>query len=136
MEQQSYCVRNIAQATAIDDHHLDISQSDLIPVYHDKLSMPRNVQQIVQGISLSASGQATVDPSLSNVLFDLALRLEELTDLPIDVQHVVAAIVMAARSKELAADTVVVAADPEFTSALLVHAKKVFAMFGDDLDSD
>ena len=55
-------------------------------------------QQIVPGISISVSGQATVDPTLADVLFDLAIKLEEPTNHPVDVQHVLAAIVMAARS--------------------------------------
>lgn len=49
--------------------------------------------QIVPGISVSSSGQASVDPSLADVLFDLALQLEGPTNLPVDVEHVRAAIV-------------------------------------------
>ncbi len=52
-------------------------------------------KQIVPGIFISSSGQATVDPSLANVLFDLAIKLEEPTNLPVDVEHVLAAIVLA-----------------------------------------
>ena len=37
-------------------------------------------QQIVPGISISVSGQATVDPILADVLFDLAIKLEEPTN--------------------------------------------------------
>ena len=44
-------------------------------------------QQIVPGISVTSSGLATVDPSLANVLFDLAIPLEELTNLPVDVER-------------------------------------------------
>ena len=50
-------------------------------------------QQIVPGIFVSSSGQATVDPSLADVLFDLAIKLEEPTNLPVDVEHVLAAVV-------------------------------------------
>ncbi len=58
-------------------------------------------EQVVPGISISPSGQATVDSSLANVLFDLAIKLEEPTQLPVDVEHILAAIVMAARQGEL-----------------------------------
>lgn len=34
-----------------------------------------NQQQIVPGLSVNASRQATVDPFLADVLFDLAIRL-------------------------------------------------------------
>ncbi|MCX7407817.1 MAG: hypothetical protein NTZ32_07005 [Planctomycetales bacterium] len=44
-------------------------------------------QQIVPGLSVSTSGQATVDPSIADALFDLAIKLEEATTLPVDVQH-------------------------------------------------
>ena len=50
-------------------------------------------QQIVPGLSVSTTGQATVDGSIADVLFDLAIKLEETTRLPVDVQHVVAALV-------------------------------------------
>ncbi|MEK6237090.1 MAG: hypothetical protein N2C14_20465, partial [Planctomycetales bacterium] len=69
-------------------------------------------QQIVPGISISASGQATVDPSLTDVLFDLALKLEGPTSLPVDIQHVLAAIVLAARKGELDPDTPISSDDP------------------------
>ncbi len=58
-------------------------------------------QQIVPGISVTSSGQATVHPSLADVLFDLAIKLEEPTNLPVDIEHVLAAIVLAARNGEL-----------------------------------
>ncbi|MEO2013244.1 MAG: hypothetical protein ABGZ53_02635 [Fuerstiella sp.] len=44
--------------------------------------------QVVPGISISPSGQATVDSSLTDVLFDLAIKLEEPTQLPVDVEHI------------------------------------------------
>ena len=62
-------------------------------------------QRVVPGIMVSVSGEATVDRSMSEVLFDLALQLEDPTKLPVDVQHVLAAIVLAARSGELDPDT-------------------------------
>ena len=58
-------------------------------------------QQIAPGISVTSSGQATVDPTLADVLFDLAIKLEERTNHPVDVEHVLAAIVLAARKGEL-----------------------------------
>lgn len=53
--------------------------------------MTQGKQQIVPGISISSSGQATVDTSLADVLFNLALKLEKTTNHPVDVQHVLAA---------------------------------------------
>lgn len=69
-------------------------------------------QQIVPGLSVSTTGQATVDPSIADVLFDLAIKLEETTTLPVDVQHVVAALVLPARNGELDPTTPLSSEDP------------------------
>ena len=36
-------------------------------------------QQLVPGISLSTSGQATVDPALTEVLIDIAIKIDDLS---------------------------------------------------------
>ncbi|QEF97926.1 hypothetical protein Mal15_19720 [Stieleria maiorica] len=93
-------------------------------------------QQIVPGLSVSASGQATVDPSLAEVLFDLAIRLEESTDLPVDVEHVLAAIVLAARAGELTPETPLSPDDPALVDSLAVHAKTIFMDYGGEVGRD
>lgn len=93
-------------------------------------------QQIVPGITVTSSGQATVDPSLKDVLFDLAIKLEELTNLPIDVEHVLAAIVLAARNSELDADTTLSSDDPALAEVLAVHVKTIFADYGGKVGED
>ena len=80
--------------------------------------------QIVPGISVTSSGQATVDPSLADVLFDLAIKLEEPTNLPVDVQHVLAAIVLAARSGEIAPDTKLSSEDQALVAVLLASFRR------------
>jgi len=84
-------------------------------------------QQIVPGISVTSSGQDTVDPSLADVLFDLAIKLEEPTNLPVDVEHVLAAIVLAARKGELDPNTPLSSDDPALAKVLADHVKAVFA---------
>ena len=93
-------------------------------------------QQIVPGISISSSGQATVDPSLSDVLFDLAIKLEEPTNLPVDVQHVLAAIVLAARKGELDPQTPLSSDDPALAKVLAGHVKTVFTDYGGKVGTD
>ena len=93
-------------------------------------------QQIVPGISISSSGQATVDPSLSDVLFDLAIKLEEPTNLPVDVQHVLAAIVLAARKGELDPQTPLSSDDTALAKVLESHVKTVFADYGGKVSMD
>ena len=93
-------------------------------------------QQIVPGISVSVSGQATVDPALADVLFDLAIKLEGPTNLPVDVEHVLAAIVLAARNGELDASTPLLSDDPALEDILAVHVKTVFEQFGGNVGRD
>ena len=93
-------------------------------------------EQVVPGISISPSGQATVDSSLANVLFDLAMKLEEPTQLPVDVEHILAAIVMAARQGELDPNTRLSSEDPALAAVLTNHVKKVFAEYDGKVGMD
>lgn len=98
--------------------------------------MTDSQQQIVPGILVSSSGQASVDPSLADVLFDLAIQLEGPTDLPVDVEHVLAAIVLAARNRELAPDKPLRSNDPALADILADHVKTVFAKYGGNVGRD
>ena len=86
--------------------------------------------QIVPGISVTLVGQATVDPTVADLLFDLAIKLEEPTNLPVDVEHVLAGIVLAARKGELSPNTPLLSDDPVLIETLAVHVKTVFEQFG------
>jgi len=92
--------------------------------------------QIVPGISVTSSGQATVDPSLADVLFDLAIKLEDPTNLPVDVEHVLAAIVLAARKGDLDPNTPLSSDDPALAEVLVDHVKTVFADYGGKVGMD
>ena len=98
--------------------------------------MTDSQQQIVPHICVSSSGQASVDPSLADVLFDLALQLEGPTDLPVDVEHVLAAIVLAARNGELAPDKPLRSNNSALADILAVHVKTVFAKYGGNVGMD
>lgn len=87
-------------------------------------------QQIVPGISVAPTGQATIDHSVSDLLFDLAIKLEEPTNLPVDVEHVLAAIVFASRKGELDPNTPLSSDDPVLFEVLMRHVKTVFEQFG------
>jgi hypothetical protein len=93
-------------------------------------------QQIVPGISLDAAGQATVDPALADLLFDLAIQLEEPTNLPVDVEHVLAAIVLAARNGELDSYAPLSSDDPALAEILMRHVKAVFADYDGKVGRD
>jgi hypothetical protein len=92
--------------------------------------------QVVPGISVTSLGQATIDPSLADVLFVLAINLEEPTSLPVDVQHVLAAIVLAARKGDLDPNTPLSSNDPALVEVLLSHVKTVFADYDGKVGTD
>ena len=98
--------------------------------------MSHSDQPVVPGISISAAGQATVDQSMTEVLFELALQLEGPTGHPVDVQHVLAAIVMAARRGALDPATRLSADDPSLLLVLVPHVKTVFAQYGGVVGQD
>lgn len=98
--------------------------------------MSHSDQPVVPGISISAAGQATVDQSMTEVLFELALQLEGPTGHPVDVQHVLAAIVMAARRGALDPATRLSADDPSLLLVLVPHIKTVFAQYGGVVGQD
>ncbi len=93
-------------------------------------------QQVVPGIFITSSGQATVAPSQTNVLFDLAMRLEESTVHPVDVEHVLAAVVLAASTGEIDSNTPLSLNDPALVEALVKHVKAVFEQFGGRVGED
>lgn len=92
-------------------------------------------QPIVPGISLDAAGQATVDPALADLLFDLAIQLEEPTNQPVDVEHVLAAIILAARQGELDANRPLTA-DAELVAVLVEHVKTIFTVYDGKVGRD
>lgn len=95
-----------------------------------------SIQQIVPGIVVSSSGQADVDSSLADVLFDLALQLEESTGFAVDVEHVVAAVVLASRAGQIDAATPLVCDSDSLVAILQPHVKTVFSAFGGSVGED
>lgn len=87
-------------------------------------------RQIVPGITISKKNEATVAPEMADVLFDLGLKLEEKTDLPVDVQHVLAAIVMSAQAGEIDSEKPVVASDDQLVTKLTRYIKVIFEQLG------
>ena len=96
----------------------------------------RGDQQIFPGISLSPTGQATVDPALADVLFDLGIQLEEITKFPVDVEHVLAAIVLAARNGQLNQFTRLSSSDLVLQEVLADHVRVVFTKYDGKVGGD
>ncbi len=113
------------------DPNFGISQAKRLRV--DSMSTD---QQIVPGVFISSSGQATVDSSLADVLFDLSLKLEELTKLPVDVEHVLAAVVLASRKGVLTPETPLSTNDPALVELLITPVRTVFTDFDGRVGQD
>ena len=93
-------------------------------------------QQIVPGILLSSSGQATVDPALTNELIEIAIKIDDNSKHPVDVEHVLAAIVLAAQSGAIDPTTVLSTDDDPLISVLADHVETVFEKFGGRVGAD
>jgi len=97
---------------------------------------PHGHQTVVEGISVSSTGQATVSPAVTGVLFDLALALEPSIPYPVDVQHVLAAVVLAAKNNQLQPDAKLSASDQALLEVLRPHVISVFKDFGGKLGAE
>lgn len=85
---------------------------------------------------LSSSGQATVAPELTDVLIDIAIKIDDGSKFPVDVEHVLAAIVLAARGGDIDSATDLAKADVELVSILASHVETVFQKFGGKVGAD
>ncbi len=91
---------------------------------------------IVPGIELSHSGQASVDASMGRQLISLALELEAYTSRPVDVQHVLAAIILAANNGDLIAGQPLPQPDPAWMRMLASHVESIFQQTGGRVSED
>lgn len=101
-----------------------------------KQKRAKNSDQVISpGITLSKKNEATVDPELHDLLFSLAEKLESETDLPVDVQHVLAAIVMLSKQGELDPAKKLTVDDSSLISRLkhLVHV--LFDTYGGEVEN-
>ncbi|MDA7858718.1 hypothetical protein N9B22_01490 [bacterium] len=93
-------------------------------------------EEILPGVFINSAGEATISKEMGDVLFALALELEEPAGFPVDVEHVLAAMVMAVRCGELDPGQALVGSDPQLVMQLLPHVKTVFRDFGGVVGKD
>lgn len=92
--------------------------------------------EILPGIFVNSSGEATITKEVGDVLFELALELEDPAGFPVDVEHVLAAMVLAVRSGELDAKQTLLGSDLQLVEKLLPYVKTVFRDFGGVVGKD
>jgi len=93
-------------------------------------------RMIAQGISADDSGQVSVDADAGRLLIELAIDLEASVAEPVDVQHVLAAIVLAA-SDGLVDDQTRMSPDNDAVRNIVIrYLPVVLERFGDQLGSE
>lgn len=85
-------------------------------------------RQIVPGLSISSSGKTKLDPTTRDTIVDLAIDLEKETNLPVTIDHVVAAIRLAARKNRLPPNKPIRSGDSALVGILMPHLKTVFSL--------
>ncbi len=91
---------------------------------------------VIPGIELNHAGQASVDPAMGHQLISLAIDLESYTSRPVDVQHVLAAIILAASNGDLIAGQPLPAPDPTCMRMLASHVESIFQQTGGRVSED
>lgn len=91
---------------------------------------------ILPGITLDSRGEAHVAPELSNVLFDLAVAVDDRSRHPVDVEHVLAALVVLAKQRKLASDQFIRADDEQLIAWVMAITQQLFEQFDGRLGAD
>jgi hypothetical protein len=91
---------------------------------------------IVPGVELSADGQASVNSKMGRHLIALAIDLESYTSHPVDVQHVLAAIIRAADKGDLVAGEPLPHPDSTWMQMLASHVESIFQQTGGRVSKD
>ncbi len=94
------------------------------------MSQPNETISIVTGIRMTPAGEVTVDPALDEPLCDLAIALQGPDDLPVDVEHVVAALILASRQGRVPHDYQLRSRDKPLLAILKPHIRTIFQRYG------
>ncbi len=93
-------------------------------------------RQILPGIRLDDAGRASVDASMGRQLISLAIELEPYTTRPVDVQHVLAAIIMAVGNGEFDGEESLRRAEPLLLRLLASHIETIYQCTGGRVSED
>lgn len=93
-------------------------------------------RQILPGIRLDDTGRASVDAPMGRQLISLAIELEAYTERPADVQHVVAAIILAVGNGELDDRESLERPEPRVLRLLASYIETIFQRTGGRVSED
>ncbi|QDT37777.1 hypothetical protein [Stratiformator vulcanicus] len=86
--------------------------------------------QIVNGITMTPEGEVSVELGLEETLFDIAGAMEARTELPVDPNHVLAAVILASRVGHVTPLYTLKSDDQELIALLDTHIRVVFDKYG------
>jgi hypothetical protein len=92
--------------------------------------MAKDTIPIVKGIRMTSEGEVTVDPDVDDALFDLAIALQAPDDTPVDVEHIVAALILASRNGQVPPDYELRERDKPLQAILRPHVRMIFQKYG------
>lgn len=84
---------------------------------------------IVQGITMTHAGEVAVEPELDETLCDLAIALQDDDDDPVDVEHIVAALILASRAGHIPSDYRLRKKDKALRALLRPHVRLIFQKY-------
>lgn len=93
------------------------------------MTNPNERIPIVEGIVMTPSGEVTVEPELDEALCDLAIALQDDDDDPVDVEHIVAALILASRAGHIPSDYRLRKQDKALRSLLRPHVRLIFQRY-------
>ena len=96
----------------------------------DAQSAADDRRPVAEGVTITPSGEVSVDEGLTEILLDLAETLEDRTGRPVDVEHVVAAVVLANRAGKIGSDRRLRTGDDLLLMALAPQIEAVFERYG------
>lgn len=91
---------------------------------------------IVSGIRMTPEGEVSIAPRLDEPLCDLAIEMQGPDDLPIDVEHVVAALILASREGKVPTDYELKPRDRTLKAILRPYVKMIFQKYGGQVCED
>ena len=96
----------------------------------------RSPEQIVAGVTIDRQGMVSVEEGFQQELCDVALALQECTPHAVDVEHVLAAVVMAVRDGKLPRNSALKKADGEQNRILSRYVHVLFERYAGEINGE
>ncbi len=96
----------------------------------------RSPEEIVPGITIDRQGIVSVAEGLQQRLCNIALALQECTPHAVDVEHVLAAVVMAIRDGKLPRTSELTCDNSEQTETLLRYVNVLFERYAGEINRE